>query len=181
MFYFTTRDITAIIMCAALWGVLSAYFAPVFWHATHLPFFCDMLGITLLILVMWWVGKFGAIITTGIIATIITLMLYPIGTQFLGFTAASVVLDVLTRLIGIQKSPEKSTLKLISVFLTALASTAVAGVIIGYLFMDPGVLLTVFGGVTFFVVLHVIGGAIGGIIGLTLIKALSIRINLQKM
>ena len=181
MFYFTTRDITAITMCAALWGVLSAYFAPVFWKATHLPFFCDMLGIVLLILVMWWVGKFGAITTTGIIATIITLMLYPIGTQFLGFTAASVVFDVLTRLIGIQKSPEKSALRLISVFLTALASTAVAGFIIGSLFMDPGVLLTVFGGVTFFVVLHVVGGAIGGTIGLTLIKALSIRISLQKM
>jgi len=159
--YFTTRDITAIVMCAALWGVLSAYFAPVFWNTTHLPFFCDTLGIILLILVMWWVKKFGAIITTGIIATIITLMLYPIGTQFLGFTVASIVFDVLTRLIGIQKSPEKSALRLIGVFLTSLASMAVAGVIIGYLFMNSSFLLTMFGGVTFFVVLHVIGVPLG--------------------
>jgi hypothetical protein len=179
--YFTTRDITAIVMCAALWGVLSAYFAPVFWQATNLPFFCDMVGIIVLILVMWWVGKFGAIIITGIIATIISLMLYPIGTQFFGFTAASIVFDILTRLIRIQKSPEKSILRLISVFLTSLASTAVAGVIIGSLFMSSSFLLTMFGGLTFFVVLHVAGGAIGGTIGLTLIKALSIRINLQKM
>jgi hypothetical protein len=179
--YFTTRDITAIIMCAALWGVLSAYYAPIFWQATHLPFFCDTIGIILLILVMWWVGKFGAIITTGIIATIISLILYPIGTQFLGFTSASVVFDVLTGVIGIQKSPEKSIPKLTSLLLVALASTAVAGVIIGYIFTSSSFLLTMFGGMTFFVVLHIIGGAIGGTIGITLIKALSIRINLQKM
>lgn len=181
MFYFTTRDITAIAMCAALWGVLSAYFAPVFWNATHLPFFCDMLGIILLILVMWWVRKFGAIITTGIIATIITLMLNPYATQFFGFTATSIVFDVLTRLIGNQNSPEKSALRQIGVFFTSLASTAVAGVIIGYLFMNSGFLLATFGGMAFFVVLHVTGGAIGGTIGLVLIKALSIRISLQKM
>jgi hypothetical protein len=181
MFYFTTRDITAIAMCAALWGVLSSYFAPVFWTATHLPFFCDMLGIILLILVMWWVRKFGAITMTGIIATIITLMLNPYATHFFGFTAASVVFDILTRLIRCQNSPEKSVLKLISVFFTSLASTAVAGVIIGYLFMNTNFLMATFGGIAFFVVLHVAGGAIGGTIGLVLIKALSTRINLQKM
>jgi hypothetical protein len=179
--YFTTRDITAIVMCAALWGVLSAYYAPIFWQATHLPFFCDTIGIILLILVMWWVGKFGAIITTGIIATIISLILYPIGTQFLGFTSASVVFDVLTGVIRIQKSPEKSIPKLASLLLAAIASTAVAGVIIGYIFTSSSFLLTMFGGITVFIVLHIIGGAIGGTIGITLIKALSTRINLQKM
>jgi len=181
MLYFTTRDITAIAMCAALWGVLSAYFAPVFWTVTHLPFFCDMLGVILLILVMWWVRKFGAITTTGIIATIITLMLNPYATQFFGFTAASVVFDILTRLIGNQNSPEKSVLRLISVFFTSLASTAIAGLIIGYIFMNPNFLVAMFGGVAFFAVLHIAGGAIGGTIGLVLIKALSIRISLQKM
>jgi hypothetical protein len=179
--YFTTRDITAIAMCAALWGVLSAYFAPVFWNATHLPFFCDMLGIILLILVMWWVRKFGAITITGIIATIITLMLNPYATQFFGFAAASIVFDILTKLIGNHNSPEKSVLRLISVFLTSLASTAVAGVIIGYLFMNPNFLVSMFGGVAFFAVLHAAGGAIGGTIGVVLIKALSTRISLQKM
>jgi len=179
--YFTTRDITAIAMCAALWGVLSAYFAPAFWKATHLPFFCDMLGIILLILVMWWVRKFGAIITTGIIATIVNLTLNPYGTQFFGFAAASVVFDILTRLIGYQTPPEKSVLKLIGVFLTSLASTAVAGVIIGYLFMSMNSLVIMYGGVAVFVILHAAGGAIGGTIGLVLIKALSTRISLQKM
>jgi len=130
---------------------------------------------------MWWVGKFGAIITTGIIATIISLTLYPIGTQFLGFTAASIVFDILTGAIRIQKSPEKSIPKLTSLLLAAIASTAVAGVIIGYIFTSSSFLLTMFGGITFFVVLHIIGGAIGGTIGITLIKALSTRINLQKM
>jgi len=181
MFHFTTRDITAIAMCAALWGVLSAYFTPIFWAATHLPFFCDMIGIILIILVMWWVRKFGAITMTGIIATIITLMLNPNATHFFGFTSASIVFDILTRLLRNQDSPEKSLLKMISVFFTSLASTAVAGVIIGYLFTSTSFLVTMFGGIAFFVVLHVAGGAIGGTVGLVLIKALSTRINLQKM
>jgi hypothetical protein len=179
--YFTTRDITAIAMCAALWGVLSAYFAPAFWKATHLPFFCDMIGIILLILVMWWVRKFGAITTTAMIATIITLMLNPDATQFFGFAAASVVFDILTRPIGHQTSPEKSVLKLIGVFLASVASTTVAGVIIGYLFMSMNSLVTMYGGVAVFIILHAAGGAIGGIIGLVLIEALSTRISLQKM
>jgi len=181
MAYFTSRNITAIVMCAALWSVLSAYIAPIFWRATHMPFFCDMLGIISLTLALWWTRKFGTVTITGIIATIITLMLNPYATQFLGFAAASIAFDALTRFIGYRNCLERSVLSVISLLFASIVSTAVAGVIIATLFMDPNFLTTMFGGLTFFVVLHATGGVIGGAIGLMLIKALSIRISPPKV
>lgn len=179
--YFTSKHIAAIAISAALYGVLSAYVAPIFWRATHLPFFCDTLGIFAFILVLWWVRKFGAVTMTGIIATIITLTLNPYSTQFLGFTAAGIIFDVLTKLIGYRNSLEKSKLSVMSLLFASLVSTATAGIIIGYIFMDSNFLLTSFGGVAFFAVLHAAGGVIGAIIGISLIKTLSTRINLAKV
>lgn len=181
MTYMSSRNIAAIAMCAALWSVLSAYIAPTFWRATHMPFFCDMLGIISLILALWWIRKFGAVTITGITATIITLILNPGATHFFGFTTASVVFDVLTRLIGYQNCLQKPILSLISLLFASVASTAIAGIVIGNLFMNPNSLVITFGGVAFFSVLHATGGVIGGTIGIALIKALSTRISLPKV
>ena len=181
MTYFTSRDIAAIALFAALWSVLSAYIAPIFWRATHLPFLCDMLGVISLILVLWQVRKFGAVTLTGIIATIITLALNPYATHFFGFTAASIVFDVLARLIGYKSCLEKPVLSIISLLSVSTISTAVAGTIIGFIFMNPNFLATMFGGVAFFAVLHAAGGIIGGVVGLTLIRALSTRISTPKV
>ena len=146
-----------------------------------MPFFCDMLGIISLILALWRVRKFGAVTITGITATIITLILNPYATHFFGFIAASVVLDVLTRLIGYQNCLEKSIPSVISLLSTSAASTAVAGIIIGNLFMNTNFPTRMFGGVAVFAGLHATGDAIGGTIGLVLIKALSTRISLPKV
>jgi hypothetical protein len=181
MTYLATRQITAIVMCAALWSVMSAYIAPIFWNATHMPFFCDMLGIISLTLVLWWTRKFGTITITGIIATIIILILNPYATQFFGFTAAAVVFDILTVLIGYRNCLDRSLLSVVSLLFASIAAAAVAGFIIGNLFMNLNYLIATFGGVAFFVILHAAGGVIGGAIGLMIIKALSTRISLQKM
>jgi hypothetical protein len=69
----------------------------------------------------------------------------------------------------------------VSLLFASVASTAVAGVIIGNLFMNPNSLMSVYGGVAFFSVLHAAGGVIGGTIGVVLIKALSTRISLPKV
>jgi hypothetical protein len=47
--------------------------------------------------------------------------------------------------------------------------------------MKPNVLLTLFGGVTFFAALHAAGGVIGAIVGIVVIKALTTRVNLAKV
>jgi hypothetical protein len=179
--YFTSRQVAAIAISAALYGVLSAYIAPIFWGATHLPFFCDTLGVFAFILILWWVRKFGAVITTGIISTIVTLTLNPYSTQFIGFTAASMVFDVLTKLIGYRNSLEKPKLSVISLLFASVVSTATAGVIIGYIFMNPNFLIQLFGGIVFFVVLHATGGVIGALVGITLTKTLSTRISLARV
>ena len=146
-----------------------------------MPFFCDMLGVISLTLALWWIRKFGAVTVTGITATIIMMMLNPNATHFFGFTAASVIFDVLTRLIGYQNCLEKPIISVISLLFASVASTAVAGVVIGTFFMNPNFLMTMFGGVAFFSVLHAAGGVIGGTIGLMLTKALSTRISLPKV
>jgi len=179
--YFTSKHIAAIAISAALYGVLSAYIAPIFWGATHLPFFCDTIGIFTFILVLWWIRKFGAITMTGIIATITTLTLNPYSTQFFGFLAASIVFDALTKLVGYKNSLEKPMLSTMILLFASMVSTAIAGTIIGYIFMKPNVLLALFGGVTFFAALHAAGGAIGAIVGIVLTKALTTRINLAKV
>jgi hypothetical protein len=154
MNYFTSRDIAPIAMCTALWSVLSAYIAPIFWRTTSMPFFCDMLGVVSLTFALWWIRKFGAV---------------------------SVIFDVLARLIGYQNCLEKPIISVISLLFASIASTAVAGVVIGTFFMNPNFLVTMFGGVAFFSVLHAAGGVIGGTIGLMLTKALSTRINLPEV
>lgn len=181
MAYFTSKHIAAITISAALYGVLSAYVAPIFWNATHLPFFCDTLGVFAFILVLWWVRKFGAVTMTGIIATIITLALNPYSTQFFGFTAASIVFDILTRLVGYKNSLGKHVLSIITLLFVSFVSTTTAGVIIGSIFMNPAFLTTLFGGIAFFAMLHAAGGVAGAIVGIVLTKTLSARINLQKM
>mgnify|MGYP007042364955 CR=1 FL=1 len=181
MVYLNTRHIAAIAMCAALWGVVNAYIAPIFWNATHMPFFCDMLGIILLTLILWWTRKLGAATITGIITTIITLILNPYATQSLAFIATSIVFDILTRLIGYQNCLDKPLSSIVSLLFISVVSTAVAGVIIGNLFMNPNLLTTMFGGVTFFAALHAVGGVIGSTIGLVLVRALSTRITTPKV
>jgi hypothetical protein len=179
--YFTSKQVAAIAISAALYGVLSAYIAPIFWNATHLPFLCDTLGMFAFILVLWWVRKFGAVTMTGIIATIITLALNPYSTQFFGFTASSVIFDSLTRLVGYKNSLEKPRLSIVSLLFASLVSAGTAGIIIGYIFMNPNFLITLFGGVSFFAVLHASGGIIGAILGIFLIKALSTRVGFVKV
>jgi hypothetical protein len=179
--YFTSKHVAAIAISAALYGVLSAYIAPIFWNATHLPFFCDTIGIFAFILVLWWIRKFGAVIITGIIATIITLLLNPAQMQFFGFTAASIVFDILAKLVGYRNSLEKPRLSIISLLIIAFISTAVAGFIIGYLFMNANTLAALFGSIFFFASLHASGGVAGAIVGIILTKTLSTRIGLLKV
>jgi len=169
MTYFNTRDIIAIAMCAALWAVLGITIAPIFWRLTHMPFLCDMIGVIVLILALWWTRRFGAVTLTGGVATILTLTLRPDATQFFGFMAASGVFDALARLIGYRNCLERPIPSAISLLFISIASTAVAGLIIGLFFMNP------MGGLAFFAGLHALGGFIGGVIGLTVVRALVAR------
>jgi len=172
--YLGSREISAIALFAALWGVLNWTVAPIFWRLTHLPILCDMLASSLLILTVWWTRRLGAATLMGLVATLLNFILRPGALHFLGFTAASVVFDVATYIAGYDKLSRRG---LGSALLVAasIISTFIAGLIIGSLFMNPIFLSKRYGGVLFFALLHAAGGVIGGLLGAAIVAGAEVR------
>jgi len=172
--YFNTRDIVAISMCAAVWGVLASAIFPIFFTLTNLPILCEMTAFTAVILAAWWTRKIGAAFATGLVATLVNFIIRPTALHFLGFTAASLIFDGLTGLIGYRRCFGNPKTGVVGIASASLLSSAAAGVIIGSLFMLPNLLAAV-GGLVVFTGLHVTGGAIGAAVGIALIRALEAR------
>jgi len=138
-----------------------------------LPFLCDLIGFSVLILGVWWIRKFGAITLIGLVATGISFALGG-GIHFLGFTVASFFFDFAVRFIGYETSFKKSIFTILSMMTISIISAALAGYLIGTFFMT-GSALANWGGVLGWSGLHAIGGIIGGIIGTFLVIALQSR------
>jgi len=175
MGYFTNRDISAIALSASLWAVFNWLMAPIFWELTHLPILCDMIGICLLTLIAWWTRKPGAASFMGLVATMLNLMLRPSALHFLGFTVASVVFDLATAMIRYERCFDRGWKGYGSLIVVSVASTIVAGLIIGSYFMNPDFLSRMFGGTLFFAALHGGGGIIGGVLGIVFVTGLEKR------
>lgn len=171
--YFGSRDVAAIALCASLWGVLNAVFSPIIFQMTGMPFLCDLIGFAVLTVATWWTRKFGTATMIGLIVTIINFTLNPAGTQFLGFTAASIVFDAATRLVGYTILFKKPILSIVGVVPISTFSAAVAGFIIGTFFLTGPPLAR--WGVLGWTILHAIGGIIGGAVGVSLITSLASR------
>ena len=174
MAYFGTRELAGIAMFAALWGVLNVTVSPAFFQAFHLPFCCDLIGFSTLILAIWWARKVGTATFVGLIALIINMTVRPTALHFFGFFAAAIVFDVLAFFIGYKRLFEKRLLGSISLFAISVFSAAIAGLIIGSLFMTQTA-ITKWGGLLGWAGLHAVGGVIGGAIGVTLMNALIAR------
>jgi len=178
--YFDSRDVAAIALCAALWGVLNSVFSPIFFRMFGLPILCDLIGFTTLAVAVWWTRKFGATTLIGLIATAINFLFNPGGTHFLGFTAASIVFDLAARLVGYENSFRKPIFSIASMVPISTLSAAIAGYIIGTFFMVAPALER-WGGVLGWAALHAVGGIIGGAIGAVLVNALASRRVLVKV
>jgi len=172
--YFSSRDIAAIAMCATLWGILNSIFAPIFFSISHLPFFCDMIGFSVLVLAAWWIRKIGAITIIGVIATLINFAIAPNPYHFLGFTASSVFFDLTAAAVGYGRTFRRKTYTAASMMTISLFSASLAGFIIGTFFMT-GSAFNAMGGVLGWAGLHAIGGVIGGAIGTSLVTGLDAR------
>jgi hypothetical protein len=172
--YFNSRDIAAIAILAALWGVLNSIFSPMFFSLTHLPLLCDLIGFALLTVAAWWIRKLGAITAIGLIATLINFGLSPQALTFLGFTTAVFVFDLTSALIGSNNFFKKALNTTIIAIIISTLSATVAGFIIGSFFM-AGSALSAWGGVSGWAGLHAMGGVIGGTIGAFLVTALNSR------
>lgn len=174
MTYFNSRDVAAISICAALWGVLNSIFAPVFFRMFGLPFLCDLIGFSMLTLAAWWMRKLGAVTMVGLVATAINFLFNPGGIHFLGFTAASVVFDLVITLAGYDNSFRKPVRTIAVIMPISILSAALAGYIIGTFFMVPSALVGS-GGVLGWAGLHAVGGVLGGAIGTFVVIALTVR------
>jgi hypothetical protein len=172
--YFKSRDIAAIAICASLWGVLNSIFSPIFFSMFGLPFLCDLIGFTALTITVWWTRKLGSATMVGAIATIINFMFSPAPLIFLGFTAASVVFDTASWLVGYDNVFKKTVNIVASMIPISTLSSGVAGFLIGNFFMVAPALIK-WGGVLGWIGLHAVGGIIGGIIGVVLVSALISR------
>ena len=169
--HYNSREITAIALFSGLWGVLNSIFSPIVFRMFGLPILCDMIGFALLSLTVWWVRKPGAATLVGVIATVINFIFNPSGVFFLGFTAASIVFDIVAWLATYDAYFKKTSLTVISLLSISVLSATIAGLIIGTYFMATPALVN-WGGVLGWTGLHAVGGIIGGFIGMTLVTGL---------
>ena len=174
MTYFHSHEVAAIALFSGLWGVLNSIFAPVVFRMFGLPILCDMIGFAVLTLTVWWIRKFGAATAVGLIATVVNFVFNPGGAHFLGFTAASIIFDVATKLIGYDRSFKNSLFATASMLPVSVLSAAAAGLIIGTFFMATPALAR-WGGILGWGGLHAVGGVIGGFIGNALVASLAAR------
>jgi uncharacterized membrane protein len=172
--HFSTRDLAGITIFAALWGVLNVTVSPAFFQIFHLPFACDLIGFSALILAVWWSRKIGTATFVGLVALVINMIVRPYALHFFGFLSASIVFDILAFLSGYDRLFEKRHVGSIALFTISVVSAAFAGLVIGLFFM-PSPALVQWGGVLGWAGLHATGGIIGGAIGLTIMNALNIR------
>jgi len=174
MTYLNTRDISAVALCAAYWAILNNSLAPIFWRLTRMPFLCDLLAFTTLILVGWWARKFGVVTLTGLLVTGLTFMLQPNAFQMFGFIVASILFDVVTRLVGYGNCFNKPLISALSLISFSTVCAWIAGLVIGSLVMklEPILAFFTFSG------LHAVGGFIGGVIGFVLVNGLNARITI---
>lgn len=173
--YFSTRDLAAISLSSAIWAVINWLVSPIFWQLTHLPVLCDMLGISTLIVTAWWVRKPGSIAFVGLVATVLNFILRPDANQFLGFTVASIFFDVVISLLSYDLAVEGGMRSNVILFSVSGIASTIAGFIIGNLFLNPGLLASMFGTAYVFALIHGAGGLAGSLIGIALIRGLESR------
>jgi len=166
-----TRGVTAVAVCAALWAVLNALISPFFWQLTQMPFLCDLLAFAALIFVVWWTRRFGAISLTGVVFGVLSFILRPGAIFNLAFVAAAIAFDFLTRAVGYDRMFNKPFVGSIVAVLISVVCAALAGLIIGALFMS----FTTLPAILAFAGLHAIGGLIGGVVGAGIITTLKAR------
>lgn len=166
-----TRGVTAVAVCAALWAVLNAFISPFFWQLTQMPFLCDLLAFAALVLVVWWTRRFGAASLTGVVFGVLSFVLRPGAFFNTAFIVAAIAFDLLTRAVGYNRMFNKPLVGSIATVLISTACAALAGLIIGALFMS----FATFPAILAFAGLHAIGGLIGGLVGTGIITTLKAR------
>ena len=122
-------------------------------------------------LAVWWTRKIGIATMVGIITTLLTLLFRPAALHMLGFTTASIIFDILTKIAGYERIFKKILGEILFIIPILAFSTFIGGLIIGKFFMRFPTMIAII----IFAGLHSIGGIIGAIIGIIIIEALKRR------
>jgi hypothetical protein len=138
-----------------------------------------MIGFAVLIVAAWRIGRFGTVSAVGAIATMVNFFFNPGGLYFLGFTAASVLFDIMYAIIGYKRCFDNNKSMILSMMVFSVLSAALAGAIIGAFFMAAPILVK-WGGVLGWAGIHSLGGAIGGMFGIMLVSSIKAR-GLKKL
>jgi len=134
-----------------------------------------MVGMSLLILTVWWTRKPGASLLMGVVTTLLNFILRPGAFHFLGFTAASALFDLTTSVIFYKNKGHRRWIDQISLIGISVVSSIFAGTIIGSFFMNVPLSTESFGRVSVFAALHGFGGLLGGLLGVNIIRLLEAR------
>ncbi|RLE58086.1 MAG: hypothetical protein DRJ35_08575 [Thermoprotei archaeon] len=166
-----SKTIAVSAIFGTLWGVINFTISPYFFRLTHLPFFCDIIGLVSLFSAIWATRKLGTGTLTGIVATIITLMLRSNAFYFIGFTVASILLDIIIWFIGYDRVFTNKPI--IYIPATSILVTAIGGLMIGAFFMNYKETIAIL----IWSALHAGGGLIASILVVPIIKALEKRLG----
>jgi hypothetical protein len=149
--YLTTKDIALTGIFCAMWVILNLTLGPISFMLLGLPILHDFGVFFTLLLVAWITGRFGTSSITGIIGSLLAMLLSGMALM-IGFLPAAVVFDLV--LIANHHKIRISAYSLTIAAIATILSAYIAGVVIGLLFMGLGPLLAL----TFWGVWHAIGG-----------------------
>ncbi|MHA1596651.1 MAG: hypothetical protein ACTSYT_03905 [Candidatus Asgardarchaeia archaeon] len=163
-----SREVSLIAMFSALWTVLDYVFAPIFWSLTHLPFLCDAITLTMIVLTIWAVRRFGSATLVAIITFILHMMLRP-GYWFASWIATAFIMDALAAAYGYKRTFNMSLGSTVFIVVSFMVSTFVGGFLIGM------TMFTTIEGYSTWGIYHSFGGFLASLVSTSIIKGLEMR------
>jgi MFS family permease len=162
---FKNKDIALTGIFSAIYVIMNLTLGPVSFMLTGLPIIHDVGVFSTLLLVAWITRRFGTSSMTGIIGSILAMLISGMALM-VGFLPAAIVFDVV--LIADHHKIGTSAYSMIVAAIATILSAYVAGVVIGLFFMGMGVQLALM----FWGVWHAIGGVIAVVITFPIIALL---------
>ncbi|MEM3442504.1 MAG: hypothetical protein QXM86_01410 [Candidatus Bathyarchaeia archaeon] len=175
---FTAQDLALTSVFCALWVVLNLILGPLGFSLWNLPILCDFSVFFTLLLTVWFTGKFGTASLVGVVGSIVIFMLRA-SPHIIGFAISAVLFDLLM-LVCKHKICQKPRNVLTASFAT-IVSAYFAGVIIGIFFSNRALgWITIKWALTFWGILHLMGGIISLLIAFPVIAAME-KANVRKI
>jgi hypothetical protein len=171
--YLTTVDIALTAVFCAVYVILNLILGPLSFTLTQLPAIHTIGVFFSLIIVAWITGRYGTSSMTGIIGSILAMLISGIPVM-IGFLPAAIIFDLL--LIANHHKIRMSAYSWAVTAIATLVSGYIAGVVIGVIFMPFTLLVAM----TFWAVWTTIGAAAALVIAFPVVGILE-RANVRQI